>query len=108
MFVRERHREVDEIRERTVEQHLVRGLEKIGVSCIKFIPDLMRGMPDRMVLLPGGRIVWVELKTDTGHLEPIQQVRHKELEQAGQIVRVVWSTEEADNLIEEIKSGYLV
>lgn len=95
------------MRERTVEQHLVHGLEKIGVSCIKFIPDLMRGMPDRMVLLPGGRIIWVELKTDTGHLETIQQVRHRELEKAGQIVKVVWSVEEADNLIEEIKSGYL-
>ena len=95
------------MRERTVEQHLVNGLERIGLPCIKFIPDLRRGMPDRMVLLPGGRIIWVELKTDTGHLEPIQQVRRRELEKAGQIVKVVWSVEEADNLIEEIKSGYL-
>jgi len=95
------------MRERTVEQHLVHGLDAIGIKCIKFLPDLMRGMPDRMVLLPGGRIIWVELKTDTGHLEPIQKVRHRELEQAGQIVKVVWTIEEADNLIEEIKSGYL-
>lgn len=95
------------MRERTVEQHLVNGLERIGLPCIKFIPDLMRGMPDRMVLLPGGRIIWVELKTDTGHLEPIQQVRHRELRQAGQRVEVVWTIEEADNLIEEIKSTYL-
>lgn len=95
------------MRERTVEQHLVNGLAGIGVPCIKFIPDLMRGMPDRMVLLPGGRIIWVELKTDTGHLEPIQQVRHRELEKAGQIVKVVWCVAEADSLIEEIKSTYL-
>jgi hypothetical protein len=95
------------MRERTVEQHLVHGLAKIGVACEKFIPDHRRGMPDRIVLLPGGRVVWVELKTDGGSLSAIQLVRHHELTKAGQIVKVVWSIEEADNLIEEIKSGYL-
>lgn len=94
------------MRERTVEQHLVNGLEQIGIPCIKFIPDLRRGMPDRIILLPDEKIVWVELKTDTGHLEPIQKVRHRELRQAGQRVEVVWLPSEADSLIEEIKSAY--
>ena len=31
-----------------------------------------KGMPDRLVLLPGGRIYLVELKTDTGRLSPAQ------------------------------------
>lgn len=99
--------EVGRIRERVVEQHLVRGLERIGIPCVKFLPDHMRGMPDRLVLLPGGMVMWVELKTRGGSLEEIQKVRHRELEVAGQIVKVVWSIDEADKLIEEIKSTYL-
>ena len=95
------------MRERTVEQHLVHGLEQIGVPCEKFIPDHRRGMPDRLVLLPGGRVIWVELKTDGGALSAVQLVVHRKLEKLGQIVKVVWSIEEADKLIEEIKSTYL-
>ena len=93
------------VRERTVEQHLVQGLKKIGVPCVKFQPDHMRGMPDRMILLPGSRVIWCELKTQGGELEPIQVVRHRELQQAGQRVVVVWSIEQADDLIRQIKTG---
>ena len=68
----------------------------------------MRGMPDRVILLPDQRVIWCELKTKGGRVEPIQQVRHRELERIGQRVVVVWSTEEADKLIEEIKSTYQI
>ena len=94
------------MRERTVEQHLADGLKRIGVPCVKFIPDLLRGMPDRIIMLPDERVIWCELKTKGGSLEPIQMVRHRELRQAGQRVEVVWSTGEADKLIEEIKRTY--
>ncbi len=95
------------MRERTVEQHLVHGLDQIGVPCEKFIPDHRRGMPDRLALLPGGRVIWIELKAPGGRLSEIQQVTHHKMEKLGQIVKVVWSIEEADKLIEEIKSTYL-
>ena len=96
------------MRERTVEQHLVAGLKKIGVPCVKFLPDLLKGMPDRMILLPEGKVIWCELKTKGGSLEPIQTVRHRELRKAGQQVEIVWSIEEADRLIEKIKSAYQI
>ncbi len=94
------------MRERTVEQHLVNGLKKIGIPCIKFIPDLRRGMPDRIIMLPDSRVIWCETKTQGGEVEPIQKARHRELRKAGQRVEIVWSTAEADNLIEEIKTAY--
>jgi hypothetical protein len=93
------------VRERTVEQHLVNGLKKIGIPCVKFIPDLLRGMPDRIIMLPDSRVIWCETKTIGGELEPIQSVRHRELQQAGQRVVVVWSIEQADDLIRQIKTG---
>jgi len=94
------------MRERTVENHLINGLKSIGLPCVKFIPDLLKGMPDRMILLPDGKVLWVELKTNGGRLEPIQELRHKWLRSIGHDVSVVWSTEEADALIEEIKKAY--
>lgn len=93
------------VRERTVEQHLVEGLRRIGILCMKFHPDSMRGMPDRMILLPDSRVIWCELKTKGGKLEPIQLVRHRELRKAGHQVEVVWSVEQADKLIEEIETA---
>jgi len=94
------------MRERMVEQHLVERLRQIGVPCVKFVPDHMKGMPDRLILLPDEKVIWCELKTDGGRLEPIQEVRHMTLRKARQRVEVVWSTEDADRLTDEIKKAY--
>ena len=92
-------------RERDVESRLVSSLKKIGLQCLKFDPTNCVGMPDRMILLPDARVIWVEVKTDSGHLEEIQKLRHQELKRLGHRVEVVWSAEDADRLIEEIKEA---
>lgn len=74
----------------------------MNVHCYKVLPDNRIGMPDRLIVLPGGRCIWVELKTDNGKLSVVQQLRHKELRDAGQEVAVVWSKEEADRLAESV------
>ena len=50
--------------ERDVEQALKRGIEANvpGAKCLKFVSPGYTGVPDRIVLLPGGRVVFVELK----------------------------------------------
>lgn len=93
------------VREREVEKYLCREMYKIGVDCIKFVPDQLTGMPDRMVLLPGGRVAWVELKTDGGRLSEIQKYRHAWLRGLGHDVYVVWSKEQAAALVDMIKAG---
>ena len=91
------------IRERDVEQYLVTILGEIGLKCIKFDPSNMIGMPDRIVPLRGGKVIWVELKKPSGgRLSEIQKLRHSELKKIGHDVRVIWSKEDADNLVEEI------
>ena len=56
-------------------------------------------MPDRLVLLPGGRVVWVELKRGKlGRLSPMQAYRHGQLRRLGQEVVVVRSAEDIDAL----------
>lgn len=96
---------VDLTLEREVESHLFSLARAQGWGCEKFKPDLNSGMPDRLILLPDRRCIWVELKRPKGgRLSPLQRYQHKKLRNMGQDVRVVWTKEQADSLVEEIKS----
>lgn len=48
--------------ERDIEQYLVRRIKRLGGMAEKFTSPGRRSVPDRIVTLPGGRIVFVELK----------------------------------------------
>ena len=89
--------------ENEVEGHLRRRVEKVGGICVKFLPDFARGFPDRIVLLPGGVLVWVETKRPQGGvLSPVQRVQHVLLRRLGQRVEVVWTKDQADDLIDSL------
>ena len=91
-------------RERQVESWLVTLANRRGWMCIKFIPDNMPGMPDRMLLLPRGGVVWVELKRPAGGVvAELQKVRREQLERAGQEVRLVLTREQAEELVLELR-----
>lgn len=70
---------------------LVRS-ERRGIV-VKLAPTV-RGLPDRLVLLPGGFIHLVELKTETGALSPVQQVWHDRAAQLGVHVHVLYGEAE--------------
>ena len=89
--------------ENEVEGHLRRRVEKAGGVCVKFLPDFARGFPDRIVLLPRGVLVWVETKRPQGGvLSPVQKVQHVLLRRLGQRVEVVWTKDQADDLIDSL------
>jgi hypothetical protein len=94
-------------RERNIENYLRHHLVELGIKCIKFIPDHANGMPDRLILLPKGRVIWVELKTDNGRLSEIQKYQHEILRGQGQEVVVVWNKEQAGELLDRIEAEYL-
>ena len=50
------------MKESAVERHLVREVKCRGGEALKFIPLFVIGFPDRIVLMPGGRVAFVELK----------------------------------------------
>lgn len=52
--------------EKEIEQALVRKVKAVGGLCLKWVCPGWAGVPDRIVLLPGGRIVFVELKRPKG------------------------------------------
>ena len=92
-----------DIRESEVEGHLRRSVESTGGQCVKFLPDYKRGWPDRILLLPGGALVWVETKRPVGgKLSAAQLVAHELLRRMGQRVEMVWTKEEADRLVESL------
>lgn len=60
----------------------------------------VKGIPDRMVLLPGGRIELVELKTTTGAPSPIQRLWHAKAAALGVIVTVLHGRDEITAWVE--------
>lgn len=91
------------VRESSVEKFLVKKCEERGWRCLKFLSTNCVGMPDRLIVLPGGRVEWAEIKTDGGELTEMQKFRHEELRKLGHAVHVVWSKADADALVEEME-----
>lgn len=49
--------------EKLIERKLVDGVKAKGGLCVKFYSAYQRGVPDRIILMPGGRIYFAELKS---------------------------------------------
>ncbi len=73
-----------------------------GGEFIKFVSPSTRGVPDRIAILPGGRIIFVELKKDGGRISPIQKRMHKKLRKLGADVRVVVGMQQAIDFVSEV------
>ncbi|MBT9431653.1 VRR-NUC domain-containing protein [Candidatus Sodalis endolongispinus] len=70
-------------RESSIEKHLFAEVRKAGGVAFKFISPGVRGVPDRVVLLPGGRIVFVECKAPGEKPLPEQLRQHARLHALG-------------------------
>ena len=65
--------------EKDVERRLAKSVEALGGKAYKFVSPAHRGVSDRVVILPGGRVWFVELKTETGKLSPLQEHFRQEI-----------------------------
>lgn len=79
------------MRESAIERHLTLRIHRIGGVCIKMGQD---GWPDRLVIVPGGEITFVETKAPTGTVKKHQAVRHATLDKLEQEVFVPKSKDE--------------
>ena len=75
--------------ERFIEQKLVARIKREGGLCPKFVSPGSDGWPDRLVLMPGGKIAFVELKATGEKPRPLQLQRHAQLRDLGFSVFVV-------------------
>lgn len=67
---------------------------------VKMVP-IEKGMPDRMVILPGGQIHLIELKTTTGKVSPRQAKWHADAADRGVSVTVLAGTAQIDKWVRE-------
>lgn len=88
--------------EKAIERLLTRKIKDNGGMCIKLISDYINGLPDRMCLLPGGRIVFVELKSTGQKPRKIQLYMHGVLRGLGFRVEVIDTLVGVENFIETL------
>lgn len=92
------------MREKQIEQKLVQVVRKSGGMCLKFVSPNFDGMPDRLILLPGGKIAFAELKAPGKKPRPLQIARHNTLMKFGFRVYVIDSVEQIGGILDEIQS----
>ena len=91
--------------EKTIEKYLGKKIKELGGLYYKFVSPGNIGVPDRIIFLPAGKIIFVELKTETGVLTNLQKCQIEKLKKLGVDVRVVKGKKEAADFIEEMKHG---
>jgi hypothetical protein len=94
-----RSKEITMERERDTEQWLRKKVEQMGGMAYKFTSPGNAGVPDRLVVFPGGLIYFVELKTSKGSVKPIQKWQQDKLRAMGCHVVTIYGMEGAKALI---------
>lgn len=93
------------MREKYVEQALVKAVKSRGGICPKFTSPGMDGMPDRLVLFPGGRLGFVEVKALGKEPRPLQLHRHEQLRALGFRVYVLDQSGQIGGILDGIQSA---
>ena len=93
------------MRESTIERKLVIEVKKRGGVAVKFVSPGFDGVPDRLVLLPGGSLAFVELKAPGKRLRPLQELRSRQLTALGFRVYCVDNNEMIGGVLDEIQAA---
>ena len=91
--------------ERDIEQKLVKAVKAKGGLAPKFVSPGFDGVPDRIVLLPHGRIAFIELKAKGRKMRPLQVRRKRQLKALGFSVYCIDSPEQIGGILDEIQSS---
>ena len=93
-------------KEGKVEQYLVQQVEERGGKAYKWVSPGCRGVPDRIVVLPGTPPFFVEVKAPGERLSPQQESIHRELLALGSTPEVVDCNGQVDALLELWDASY--
>ena len=92
------------MREKSIESKLAAEVRKRGGLAPKFVSPGLDGVPDRLILLPGGKVAFAELKAPGKTLRPLQAVRKRQLEALGFRVFVIDSIEQIGGVLDELSA----
>lgn len=90
------------MREKEIETYLRDAVRRMGGRAYKFVSPGNRGVPDRLVCLPGGRAAFVELKAPGNAPRPLQRRQINVLKQLGFCVEMIDSREQADRFLRSL------
>lgn len=86
--------------ERKLRYYVETGL---GGRCMKWVSPGNRGVPDRIVLLPGGQAAFIEMKRPGGRVDPLQEYWHKQLRSLGYPVYVIYTLDDLLSVLRALK-----
>lgn len=90
------------MRESEIEARLVKLVRARGGLCYKFVSPGNGGVPDRIVVTPSGRTIFVELKLRTGRLSALQRRQIQALRLRGADARVLYGLEQTEAFVQEV------
>lgn len=93
------------MREKVIERKLMLMVKKQGGICPKFVSPGFDGMPDRIVLLPGSHMAFVEVKAPGQKPRALQVSRHTLLRRLGFRVYILDSEEQIGGILDEIRTA---
>ena len=93
------------MKEKTVEQRLIKAVRQSGGLALKFISPGFNGVPDRLLLFMGGKVAFCEVKAPGQRPRPLQVHRMEQLRELGFRVYVVDSIEQIGEMMREIQSS---
>lgn len=91
------------MREKEIEKKLALAVKKHGGLAVKFVSPGFDGMPDRIVLMPKGKMAFIEVKAPGRCLRPLQTARHKLLRGLGFMVFVLDDESQIGGILDAIK-----
>lgn len=92
--------------EREIEKYMGRELKAIGCLWYKWVSPGARGVPDRILITPDGKVRFVELKTSAGQVDPLQVRQIELLRSHGLLVYVIRGMAEAQGFIQALEQKF--
>lgn len=92
------------MREKEIEKKLALKVKKLGGLAVKFVSPGFDGMPDRILLMPGGKMAFVEVKAPGKRPLPLQMARHKLLRGLGFSVFILDDESQIGGIIDAVQS----
>jgi len=88
--------------EKLIEKTLAAEVKKLGGWSLKLLCQFVTGLPDRLVLLPGGVILFVEVKSTGKKPTPVQRLVHEKLRRLGFRVEVIDSLKQLNEILNNL------